>query len=88
MIKNADIIREELYRLMILSLDDIDPTEDDLKPTEYETVTEVDDYIYRLDSPEHGATIIVYGFYTFDGELKYALAGVRGEELTLIQGGE
>ena len=82
----TDDIRQELHHRAMIALyaDYGDDSMLDEGPTDTDTLTQIDETIYRLDMPEHGATAQVYGFYTEDGILHYALAGVRGEAFTLI----
>lgn len=81
---NTDKIRLELHQLAMTALFPDDPSMKDELPDPIDTIHEIDDTIFRLDMPEHGATGQVYGYYTEDGALQYALAGVRGETFTLI----
>ena len=82
----TDDIRRELHHRAMIALyaDYGDDSMLDEGPTDIETLTQIDETIYRLDMPEHGATAQVYGFYTEEGILHYALAGVQGEAFTLI----
>lgn len=81
-------IKSELYRLAMLYEynSDSDVPEDvlDYQPSDIDIIHKVDEYIYRLDMPEHGATTQVYGYYDLDNELCYALIGVQGESFTAI----
>lgn len=80
-------IRAELNHHNVIFLyrdEDYEPDEADFDISEHDPVTQLDEYVYRLDIAEHGATVQVYGFYTFDGALRTALAGVQGEEFTMI----
>lgn len=82
----TDDIRQELHHRAMIALyaDYGDDSMLDEGPTDTDTLTQIDETIYRLDMPEHGATAQVYGYYTDEGILRYALAGVQGEAFTLI----
>ena len=82
----TDDIRQELHHRATIALyaDYGDDSMLDEGPTDIDTLTQIDETIYRLDMPEHGATAQVYGYYTDEGILRYALAGVQGEAFTLI----
>lgn len=74
-------VRLELHRTAMAGLG-FDP--DEYPPTDIDTLHEIDETIYRLDMPDHGATAQIYGYYNEDAVLQYALAGVQGEAFTLI----